>query len=149
MENDLKLFKKRQKESIMEQFDNTIKPIIDNNNREELLEEYSKLNELYKIDNSEKARLRMVEISEQLSPKSLKKEDKKPSSLFKKKEKFEEKYCHTCKHNLNLHHKKGRSTGCRKCGCLRTLEEIMNPTNNGHDNKIISITVEEDEIIKN
>jgi len=138
----MKLFKKREKENIdyEKSFtkDELIKEQINqNSNREELLEEYSKLDVIFKANPSEETRLRMVEISEQLTPKSLQKKEKKPFKLFKKKEKFEEKYCHTCKHNISFHHKKGRSTGCRKCGCLRTIEEIMNPTDNGHDNKII------------
>ena len=137
----MKLFKKRQKEISIE------KPteFFDKMNREELLEEYAKLAELYKIDSSEEVRLRMVDISEQLSPKNLI-TVKKSFWSFKKKQKYEEKYCHTCKHNISFHHKRGRSTGCRKCGCLRTIEEIMNPTDNGHDNAIIKMDITEDQV---
>lgn len=147
----MKLFKKRQKENIdyAKSFprDELLKEQVKiNNDREELLEEYSKLDIVYKASQSEEARLRMVEISEQLSPKSLQKKEKKPFNIFKKKENYEEKYCHTCKHNLNLHHKRGRSTGCRKCGCLRTVEEIMNPSDNGHKDEIIKIDITEDQI---
>lgn len=141
----MKLFKKRNKDNVLKSFNEargTIDPFVDIR-REALLEEYANLNQQYQKDNSEEARIRMIEITETLSPKSL---QKRSFKLFGKKEKFEEKYCHTCKHNLKLHHKKGRSTGCRKCGCLRTLEEIMNPSDNGHDNKIIGITIEEDEV---
>lgn len=130
----------------MEDSNDTFKIFLpDENKREELLQEYAELNEKYKLDNSEDIRLRMVEISEELSPKPLQKPEKKPSNLFKKKEKYEEKYCHTCKHNISFHHKRGRSTGCRKCGCLRTIEEIMNPIDNGgHKDEIIKIDITED-----
>lgn len=137
----MKLFKKRQKENVIETYHNISKQDETIDRKEDLLEEYTDLNEKFKIDNSEETRLRMVQISEELSPKPLQKIEKKPFKLFKRKQKYEEKYCHTCKHNLTLHHKKGRSTGCKKCGCLRTIEEIMNPTDNGHgDSKEINTT---------
>lgn len=144
--NYMKLFKKRNQDNTLKDFNNSrgmIDPFVDIR-REALLEEYANQNQQYHKDNSEESRLRMIEISEQLSPKS---SQKKSFKLFGKKEKFEEKYCHTCKHNLKLHHKKGRSTGCRKCGCLRTLEEIMNPSDNGHDNAITAIDTVEDKVI--
>jgi len=143
----MKLFKKTQKEEIIQDRNFTQKLDLFSNKitREELLEEYTKLNELYKTDSSEEIRLRMVEISNKLSPPSLNKE-KKPFKLFGRKEKYEEKYCHTCKHNIAFHHKRGRSTGCRKCGCLRTIEEIMNPTDNGHNDSIIKIDITEDQV---
>jgi len=135
----MKFFKKREKPNneyrdafTKDEQLNYSKPDLNETKREELLEEYHSLEESYKLEQSEKTRLRMVEISEILSEKQKEKE-KKPSKLFGKKEKFEDVYCYTCQHNINLHHRNGRSTGCRKCGCLRTKEEILNPTDNGHD----------------
>jgi len=144
----MKLFKKRNRDNTLKVFNEkrgTIDPFVDIR-KEGLLEEYANLNVEYQKTNSEEVRQRMIEISEILSPKSLQKQEQKSFNPFKRKEKYEEKYCHTCKHNLILHHKKGRSTGCRKCGCLRTVDEIMNPTDNGHDNKITKIDISEDQI---
>jgi len=137
----LKLFKKRQKERMLSEPNSFFGEM----NTEELLLEYNKLGELFKVDNSEEVRLRMVEISEKINSVVTIKE-KKPFKLFNKKQKYEEKYCHTCKHNLILHHKKGKSTGCRKCGCLRTIDEIMNPTDNGHKDAVIKLDIAEDKI---
>lgn len=131
----MKLFKKRQEKVLSNAFTDIQEPVqnTDVDHREELLNEYAELDLKYKLSQSEEVRLRMIEISEELSPKVLLQKEKKSFNIFKKKKKFEEKYCHTCKHNLSFHHRKGRSTGCRKCGCLRTVEEIMNPIDNGHD----------------
>lgn len=49
--------------------------------------------------------------------------------IFKKKKepslKNVEAYCHSCKHGIMAHQYKGRSTGCRECGCLITIQKIL------------------------
>jgi hypothetical protein len=57
----------------------------------------------------------------------------KSKPLFKKKSKtgFDIKslgdiYCPDCKHHVNTHQSHGKSQGCKKCGCLRTITFIAN-----------------------
>lgn len=38
--------------------------------------------------------------------------------------KLDEVYCNICKHSIKQHQKGGKSSGCNKCGCLSTIEEI-------------------------
>lgn len=51
------------------------------------------------------------------------------SKIFQKK-KFSklrgiEAYCNICKHTVQQHEYQGKSEGCVKCGCLKTVQEIL------------------------
>lgn len=49
------------------------------------------------------------------------KHDSKPKLDFKK---LDEVYCMACKHSIKQHQVGGISSGCKKCGCLTTIEDI-------------------------
>ena len=36
-----------------------------------------------------------------------------------------EAYCNICKHTVQQHEYQGKSEGCVKCGCLKTVQEIL------------------------
>lgn len=40
-----------------------------------------------------------------------------------------EAYCFTCKHSVMAHQLKGKSVGCKECGCLITVSKILEITN--------------------
>ena len=137
----MKLFKKR--DDVVEE-KKPEKLRYKENRYQDLIKKYEELQSEFNKTHEEKTRLDMITVSEELQSKKpkvkaeKKKEEKKPFSF--RKLRFNEKLCHTCNHSINKHHKKGRSTGCR-CGCLRTIEEIMNPNDNGK-NKIIGKLIE-------
>lgn len=52
-------------------------------------------------------------------------------------------YCNICKHHVVAHQQKGRSTGCRHCGCLLTVQKILEV------NKVtLELELEEKEIVE-
>jgi len=50
-----------------------------------------------------------------------KKHDSTPKLDLKK---LDEIYCNACKHSIKQHQSGGVSNGCKKCGCLTTIEDI-------------------------
>jgi hypothetical protein len=52
------------------------------------------------------------------------------SNIFKKRRhsklKGIEAYCNICKHTVQQHEYQGKSEGCLKCGCLKTVQDILN-----------------------
>ena len=113
--------------SIKEQMDENAKKMLQE--QEEPIQDYTEIaKELEKLNKPDIPTESIIDLNEIITK-------KKPKikfdlfSLFQKKKfsklKGIEAYCNVCKHTVQQHEYLGKSEGCVKCGCLKTVQEIL------------------------